>query len=223
MEKITLRVSGSLCNMASKTTPTTKEFILHHTSLTKSPQNDKPLGLSNFHIQIPIALWKANEVIAEKENLILLGEPKASLTQNNVPFIQVAVYSIEKEERQQPLQKEPAIERKIFKPAKRKEAYDVTVRWNEREEITQHFVQLPISSIILTEKEHTKTKLPSRFINKETIKPLSVIVRPLDDETFSLTTGLLHYIIAKLYDLPIRAFIFDGTKQELIETYNVQL
>lgn len=241
MAKTTIEITGSLGKNIKVNPDGTAEVLMKNTMSTGVPKGLKSLGASNYLVQFGTKTWrKLSSQLSEETFVRISGEPKASVTKSGVPYIHVVAFnvlvidlnepakdtnSLEQELPQRPLEEhiELADEFQIFKPIDSITHTEDPVKWFEHPFITSNFVTLDATKIILTEKEHLKTKLPSRYISRKSSEKLTMVVRPLNDGTYSLTTGFINYLIAKLYNIPASVFIFEGDKEQLTQTYNVSL
>lgn len=245
MAKTTIELTGYPTGIKVNTDGTA-EIIMKNTMSVAVPKGLKTLGSSNYLIQIGPKAWsKIQDKVSKESFLRITGEPKASVTAKGVPFINVVAFVTEVIELQKKEDKNngpietspkeiPVTERTVaevntkpqevpIKSEKIEETGTVEQgnKWYLHPEIQKEFKLIDSSLVILTEPTHLRAKLPPKYISKKDSKKLTVIVRPLAEGKYSLTVGFLNLLIAKLYNIPVYAYVFDGKKEEVQEKYHI--
>jgi len=209
------------------------------------PNGLKELGPSTYSITVNQKMWKKVSDKLQGNKILFTGEPKAAVTVKGVPFILVNCFDISVIEQKvkenqsdpkkveqlkpvQPLQNQvqeikpmdtmtnsPGMLTKAKKTKKDHED-EAFVYWKKKNTVV---LDIKVTDLVLTEEEHLKGFRAIGFINfKKHNRKRTIIVRPLDNDKFSLVAGFMPYLISKTLNIEtVPAILTHFTRRGLIE------
>ena len=209
------------------------------------PSGLKEIGESAYNLSIGPKMWKKHGTNIVGKRIMITGEPKACVSQKGTPFIKVNCFDISVIESKNPEQdntqanikpkeikeKDPKSEIEVpksQKPTKNSNDTKVKRRITNEEVIFKQWrieqydnvTEIPVSSVVLTEKDHLRGFNTNNFMHFKRTQEvrIPIIIRPIENGKYSLVSGFKSYIIAKIFNLEILpAIITDLTKADILD------
>ncbi len=203
------------------------ELLLKIEMSDSLPKGLNPLGESIYKVFIAPKTWeKVCSDIKKDSFYIIRGEPKSSITPEKAPYIIVNATNVMlKEDNLTTIGKErPTIEppAPVLAPTPKPQKNNQIPRaWFRYDDVIDNLVEVPTKDIKLIYDDH-KFSVPFHkgVSSAKLINP--VAIKPQDDGLFALLVGFVSFVNAKVFDIPtLKAYIWEGTREELISKYKI--
>lgn len=217
-------ILGSLDKEPKVNEDGTVDLLLTNTVEEMARKDIKAKGNSIFLVRLSKNQWNSNKTkLLEKNNEIkVIGYLKALVNKKGVPFVYVApeiidVYDIKKSEEKN--NKGKAFKGVSFQVNIANKKYVPWRRFINPDDI----IELDPRKVILEDEDHINAQFKWLDFQKgRSYSEYVVAVRKIDEDRYVLVSGLNRYIIAKIFNKKLSAYITDLTREEFAAEYEVK-
>ncbi|MEG1312452.1 MAG: hypothetical protein RSD47_10665 [Romboutsia sp.] len=216
-------ITGSLDKEPKLNEDGTVDLILTNVIDDNARKDIKSKGNSIFLVKLSKAQWKSKKKKLLKPNreIKVVGHIKALVNKKGVPFIYVSPQSVEVFEVQDKKEKEPKVMKFKGLSSQINDANKKYIPWRNAVDDSE-FIELDPAKVILEDEEHINAQFKWLDLKKgRTYTNYIVAVRKIDEDKYALVSGIARYIVAKIFNKKLSAYVTDLTREEFIEEFDI--
>lgn len=200
------------------------DLILTNTLDDYARQDIKDKGNSIFLVKLSKAQWKSKRksILKPDREIKIIGHIKALVNKKGTPFIYVSPQSIEVYEVKD--EKDINERTKHFKGIVNQVniANKKYIPWRKAIDESE-FIELDPNKVILEDEEHMNAQFNWMDFKKgRNIKEFTVAVRKIDEDKYALVSGMGRYIVAKVFNMKLSAYVTDLTREEFSKEFEIK-
>ncbi|MCU9810188.1 hypothetical protein LEQ06_19820 [Paraclostridium sp. AKS46] len=217
-------ITGSLDKEPKVNEDGSADLILNNTVDEHARKDIKDKGNSIFLVKLSKAQWKSkkNSILKPNREIKVVGHIKALVNKKGTPFIYVAPQSVEVYEVKD--EKNTNNRQKSFKGMINQinVANKKYIPWRKAVDESE-FIELDPAKVILEDDEHINAQFNWMDFKKgRNIKEFTVAVRKIDEDKYALVSGIGRYIVAKVFNMKLSAYVTDLTREEFANEFDIK-
>ena len=217
-------VTGSLDREPKINEDETVDLILTNTIDEYARKDMQDKGNSIILVKLSKTQWKSKKKSLLKQNkeIQVVGHIKALVNKKGIPFIYVSPQNIEIYEAKEV--KDIKETNKKFKgiSSQINIANKTYIPWRKAVDKSE-FITLDPAKVILEDEEHINAQFNWLDLkNGKDRKDFTVAVRKIDEDKYALVSGIARYIIAKVFNENLSAYVTDLTREEFASEFEIK-
>ena len=217
-------ITGSLDREPKIREDGTVDLILTNTIDEHARKDMQDKGNSIILVKLSKVQWKSKKKSLLKPNkeIKVIGHVKALVNKKGTPFIYVSPQSIEIYE--VPEVKDIKEINKKFKGISNQinVVNKTYIPWRKAVDKSE-FIELDPAKVILEDEDHVNAQFNwLDFKNGRSRKDFTVAVRKIDEDKYALVSGIARYIIAKVFNENLSAYVTDLTREEFAREFDIK-
>ncbi|MDK2586811.1 hypothetical protein QOZ83_13180 [Romboutsia sedimentorum] len=217
-------ITGSLDREPKIREDGTVDLILTNTIDEYARKDIQDKGNSIILVKLSKVQWKSKKKSLLKPNkeIKVIGHVKALVNKKGTPFIYVSPQSIEIYE--VPEVKDIKEINKKFKGISNQinVVNKTYIPWRKAVEKSE-FIELDPAKVILEDEDHVNAQFNWLDLkNGRSRKDFTVAVRKIDEDKYALVSGIARYIIAKVFNENLSAYVTDLTREDFAREFEIK-
>lgn len=201
----------------------TVDLVLTNVIDEHARKDIKNKGNSIFLVKLSKVQWKSKKKSLLKPNkeVKVIGHIKALVNKKGVPFIYVSPQSVEvldiyNKDKEHRVKQFKGLSSQINEINKKYIPWRNTVDDSE-------FIVLDPAKVILEDEDHINAQFNWLDLKKgRTYTNYTVAVRKIDEDKYALVSGIGRYIVAKIFNKKLSAYVTDLTREEFVEEFDIK-
>lgn len=217
-------ITGSLDREPKIREDGTVDLILTNTIDEHARKDMQDKGNSIILVKLSKVQWKSKKKSLLKPNkeIKVIGHVKALVNKKGTPFIYVSPQSIEIYEAPE-VEDIKEINKKFKGISNQINVVNKTyIPWRKAVDKSE-FIELDPAKVILEDEDHVNAQFNwLDFKNGRARKDFTVAVRKIDEDKYALVSGIARYIIAKVFNENLSAYVTDLTREEFAREFEIK-
>ncbi len=217
-------ITGSLDREPKINEDETVDLILINTIDEYARKDIQDKGNSIILVKLSKTQWKSKKKSLLKPNkeIKVVGHVKALVNKKGTPFIYVSPQNIDIYEAKE-VKDIKDINKKFKGIANQVNIANKTyIPWRKAVDKSE-FIILDPAKIILEDEDHVNAQFNWLDLkNGRGKKDFTVAVRKIDEDKYALVSGIARYIIAKVFNENLSAYVTDLTREEFTSEFEIR-
>jgi hypothetical protein len=217
-------ITGSLDREPKIREDGTVDLILTNTIDEYARKDMQDKGNSIILVKLSKVQWKSKKKSLLKPNkeIKVIGHVKALVNKKGTPFIYVSPQSIEIYEAPE-VKDIKEINKKFKGISNQINIVNKTyIPWRKAVDKSE-FIELDPAKVILEDEDHVNAQFNWLDLkNGRSRKDFTVAVRKIDEDKYALVSGIARYIIAKVFNENLSAYVTDLTREEFAREFEIK-
>ncbi|MGL4914287.1 MAG: hypothetical protein ACRC3Y_17840 [Romboutsia sp.] len=217
-------ITGSLDREPKINEDETVDLILTNTIDEYARKDIQDKGNSIILVKLSKTQWKSKKKSLLKPNteIKVVGHVKALVNKKGTPFIYVSPQNIDIYEAKE-VKDIKDINKKFKGIANQVNIANKTyIPWRKAVDKSE-FITLDPAKIILEDEDHVNAQFNWLDLkNGRGKKDFTVAVRKIDEDKYALVSGISRYIIAKVFNENLSAYVTDLTREEFTSEFEIR-